>query len=74
MFFECTTHTMSMSEATILSNAHHQQESELRLSKVTQRVKNPPAMQETWVLSLAQEDFLEKEMATHTGILAWRIP
>ena len=39
--------------------------SELRLSQVTQRVKNPPAVRETWVLSLAQEDSLEKEMATH---------
>jgi len=37
-------------------------------------VKNPPALQETWVLSLGQEDPLEKEMATHSSILAWRIP
>ena len=37
-------------------------------------VKNPPAMQETWVLSLGQEDPLKKEMATHSSILAWRIP
>ena len=36
--------------------------------------KNLPAMQETWVQSLGQEDFLEKEMATHFSILAWRIP
>ena len=36
--------------------------------------KNPPAMQETWVRSLDQEDPLEKEMATHSSILAWRIP
>ena len=35
---------------------------------------NPPAMQETWVLSLGQEDPLEKEMATHSSILAWEIP
>ena len=35
-------------------------------------VKNPPAMQETWVRSLVQEDPLEKEMATHCSILAWR--
>ena len=33
-----------------------------------------PTMQETWVQSLGQEDLLEKEMATHSGILAWRIP
>ena len=37
-------------------------------------VKNPPAMQETWVLSLGEEDPLEKEMATQFSILAWKIP
>ena len=36
-------------------------------------VKNPLAKQETWVLSLGQEDPLEKEMATHSSILAWKI-
>ena len=41
---------------------------------VTQSVKNLPAMQETWVHSLGQEDPLEKEMAAHSSILAWRIP
>ena len=43
-------------------------------SLVAQLVKNPPAMQETQVKSLGQEDLLEKEMATHSSILAWRIP
>ena len=37
-------------------------------------VKNLPAMQETWVSSLGQEDPLEKGMATHSSVLAWRIP
>ena len=37
-------------------------------------VKNLPAMQDTWVQSLGWEDPLEKEMATHSSILAWRIP
>ena len=37
-------------------------------------VKNPPEMQETWVQSLDWEDPLEKEMATHSSILAWEIP
>ena len=37
-------------------------------------VKNSPVMQETWVGSLGLEDPLEKEMATHSRILAWRIP
>ena len=43
-------------------------------SLVVQRLKRLPAMWETWVLSLGREDPLEKEMATHSGILAWRIP
>jgi len=37
-------------------------------------VKHVPTMQETWVRSLGWEDLLEKEMATHSSILAWRIP
>ena len=37
-------------------------------------VKNPPAMQETWVQSLGWEDPLAEGMATHSGVLAWRIP
>ena len=37
-------------------------------------VKNLPAMQEIWVQSLGQEDLLEKKMAIHFSILAWRIP
>ena len=37
-------------------------------------VKNLPAMQETWIQPLVQEDPWEKEMATHSSILAWRIP
>ena len=45
-----------------------------RASPVAQTVKNPPAMQETWVGSLGWKDPLEKGMATHSGILAWKIP
>ena len=41
---------------------------------MAQSVKNLPAMQETQVQFLSQEDPLEKEMATHSSILAWRIP
>ena len=41
---------------------------------MAQMVKNPPAMQETRVQSLGQEDILEKGKATHSSILAWRIP
>ena len=43
-------------------------------SLVVQKVKNPPAMWETWVQSLGWEDSLEKGIATHSNILAWRIP
>ena len=43
-------------------------------SLVAQLVKNPPAMWETWVRFLGWEDPLEKDMATHSSILAWRIP
>ena len=41
---------------------------------MAQTVKNPPAMQETWVRSQGWEDPLEKDMTTHFSILAWRIP
>ena len=41
---------------------------------MAQMIKNPPAMQDTWVRSLGQEDALEEDMATHSSILAWRIP
>ena len=41
---------------------------------VAQRLKHLPAMWETWVQSLGQEDPLEKGMATHSSMLAWRIP
>ena len=43
-------------------------------SLVAQTIKNLPAMQETWVRSLGREDPLEEGMATHSSILAWRIP
>ena len=46
----------------------------LTASLVAQMVKNLPAMQETWVQSLDGEDPLKQEMATHSNILAWRIP
>ena len=45
-----------------------------RASLIAQLVKNLPEMQETWVRSLSQEDALEKEMAIHSSILAWRNP
>ena len=44
------------------------------ISLMAEMVKNLPAMQETWARSLGWDDPLEKEMAIHSGILAWRIP
>ena len=41
---------------------------------MAQRVKRLPAMQETWVRSLGREDPLEKEIATHSSTLAWKVP
>ena len=41
---------------------------------MTQMVQDPTAMQETWVCSLGQEDPLEKGMATHFNVIAWKIP
>ena len=46
----------------------------LKSSLVAQTVKCLPTMRETWVQSLGQEDLLEKEMATHSSILVWKIP
>ena len=46
----------------------------MSLSKFQETVKSLLAIQETWVQSLDQEDPLEKETATHSSILAWRIP
>ena len=45
-----------------------------RVSLVAQMVKNPPAMRETQVQSLSQDDTLEKGITIHSSILAWRIP
>ena len=44
------------------------------ISLVAQTVKRLPTMRETWVQSMGREDLLEKEMATHSSILAWKIP
>ena len=53
---------------------HHQPTSKVKMaSLVAQMVKNLPAMQQTQVQSLGQEDPLEKEMATHFSILAWKV-
>ena len=53
---------------------HNSEPESLLNSLIAQRVKHLPAMWETHVRSLGREDPLEKEMATHSSILAWRIP
>ena len=50
------------------------QECVKRASLVTQKIKSPPSLQETWVQFLGWEDPVEKEMATHSNILVWEIP
>ena len=57
-----------------LPSAFSSSGAQLRHMLVAQMVKCLPAMQETWVLSLGWEDPLEKEMATHSSTLAWKIP
>ena len=47
---------------------------EMSVSLVAQTVKHLPTMQWTWVRSLGREEALEKEMATHSSILAWKVP
>ena len=58
----------------LIKYLEHGRYSEPGASLVAQMVKNLPAMQETWVRSLGREDPLEKEVATHSSILAWRTP
>ena len=61
----CTCRNHCVLEAAVLKH---------RASLMAQRVKQLPAIKETWVRSLGWEDPLEKEMATHSSVLAWRIP
>ena len=55
-------------------NYYIAQNREYRASLLAQTVKRLPAMQETWVQSLGREDPPEKEMSTHSSIIAWRLP
>ena len=63
-----------------IANLQNQQQStkiksiKMRASLMAQRLKCLPTMRETWVRSLGREDPLEKEMATHSSTLAWKIP
>ena len=66
----CTRERISIWEHSICSCY----QGDIWASLVAQLVKNPPAMKETWVQSLGWEDLLEKGAATHSSILAWKIP
>ena len=68
-FLEIPTHSPKWLEYSSHSLAY-----EPGTSQVAQKVKRLPIMQETWVRSLGWEDPLEKEMATHSNTLAWKIP
>ena len=68
-----TVHGIAKSR-TRLSDFHFPLTSHFGAALVAQPVKRLPAMWETWVSSLSREDLLEEEMATHSSILAWRIP
>ena len=59
---------------TIMYKMNKQHECNVQASLLAQMVKNLPAIQKTQVWSLGKEDSLEKGMATHSSILAWRIP
>ena len=67
-------HIISASHGPVISNLFHKIVLTNGLPWWLSWVKNLPAMLETWVLSLGQEDPLEKRTATHCSILAWRIP
>ena len=58
----------------VIIHTHTHTHTHIWTSLVAQMVKYLPAMWETWVQSLCQEDPLEKEMATHSNTLAWKIP
>ena len=70
----CAPHLIVLTTPWRLVQGEQAGSGERKASLAAQVVKNPPAMQETWVQSLGWEDPLEKEMTTHSSILAWRIP
>ena len=70
---DCIVHGVAKSQ-TWLSNVYFHVSLYLWASLIAQLVKNPPSMLETWVWSLGWEDPLEKGKATHSSIMAWKIP
>ena len=78
MFLNCFSHELLLALSQASLNAKvpvgHPEIWRKASSLVAQTVKSPPAVQETQVRSLSQDDSLEKGMATYSSILAWRIP
>ena len=70
----CAAHLTVLTTPWRLAQGEQAGSGERKASLVAQVVKNPPATQETWIQSLGREGPLEKEMTTHSSILAWRIP
>ena len=70
----CAAHLTVLTTPWRLAQGEQAGSGERKSSLMAQVVKNPPATQETWIQSLGREDPLEKEMTTHSSILAWRIP
>ena len=70
----CTKSNMIHFSASFISLLFCQWFSKCKAALVVQLVKSLPAVQEMWVQSLGQQDTSSKEMATHSSILAWRIP
>ena len=74
MFFDYTANKLKCEKKSLSLNIKKPISDTLWASLVAQLVKNPPAMQETWVRSLGWENPPKKGKATHSSILAWRIP
>ena len=72
--WQAIVHGVAKSQTRLGDQVQHSTKTMRGASLVAQMLKNLPAMQETQVLSLGQEDPLEKGISTHSSILAWRIP
>ena len=75
-FFFLNSHVFDDSEdaGNLISGSSAFSKTSLKTSLVVHMIKHLPTIWETWVQSLGWEDLLEKEMVTHSGILAWKIP
>ena len=72
--WQAIVHGVAKSQTRLGDQVQHSTKTMRGASLVAQMLKNLPAMQETQVLSLGQEDPLEKGISTHSSVLAWKIP